>query len=211
MITLAVTERKTKEALSSDRIPAVFYGPKEASTSVSLVLADFERVLKEAGESTIISLSGVGEEKDVLIHDVDYHPVTGIPRHVDFYAIEKGKKLTVEVALVFVGTAPAIKEHGGSLVKVMHDIEIEALPKDLPNEIEIDISTLVDFESTITIADVVFPDGVKPTHEQDETVVAVSPPREEEEEEGSTEIDMDSIEVEKKGKAESEDTGESSE
>ena len=154
MITLKVEKRDMNESLGEIRkagkMPAVFYGKKEASTPIQLSYAIFEKTLKQAGESTILHLEGNDIDVDVLIHDVDLDPVTDKPRHADFYAIEKGKKLEIKIPLEFIGVAPAVKDLGGILVKVMHEVEIEALPKDLPHKLEVDISTLATFDSTIT-------------------------------------------------------------
>src|SRR5690606_26337192 len=108
----------------------VFYGPKEEAVAVSFDRARFEKVLREAGESTVVTLTGVGEDKDTLIHDVQLHPVTDQPLHVDFYVLEKGKKVQTHVPLEFTGEAPAVKSLGGTLMKVLHELEIEAMPKD---------------------------------------------------------------------------------
>src|ERR1035437_9062310 len=154
MITLEVEKRNLKESLGNIRkagkIPAVFYGKKEASTPIQLSYAIFEKTLKDAGESTVLHLKGDDIDVDVLIHDVDLDPVTDKPRHADFYAIEKGKKLEIKIPLEFIGVAPAVKDLGGILVKVMHEVEIEALPKDLPHKLEVDISSLSTFDSVVT-------------------------------------------------------------
>src|ERR1035437_3718071 len=154
MITLKVEKRDIKENLGEIRkagkMPAVFYGKKEVSTPIMLSYAIFEKTLKDAGESTIVNLKGTGIDVDVLIHEVDLDPVTDKPRHADFYAIEKDKKLEVKIPLEFIGVAPAVKDMGGILVKVMHEVEIEALPKDLPHKLEVDISGLTTFDSVVT-------------------------------------------------------------
>ncbi len=201
MITLDVEKRDPKASLSEIRkagkIPAVFYGKKEAATPIMLSNAIFEKTLKEAGESTIVNLKGTGINVDALIHEVDLDPVTDKPRHADFYAIEKDKKLEVKIPIEFIGVAPAVKDLGGILVKVMHEIEIEALPKDLPHEITIDISSLVDFKSVIKTSDIQLPAGVSLKAKTDDIVASVYEPKEEVE---AAPVDLSAIEVEKKGK-----------
>jgi large subunit ribosomal protein L25 len=209
MLSLKVEKRDPAQKLLEGLIPAVFYGPKEEATSVSVNKKDFEKLWKEAGESSIISLEGVGDLKDSLIQDVQVHPVSGQVLHADFYVIEKGKKLTVSIPLEFIGTSKAVKDLGGTLVKALHEIEVEVLPKDLPQHIEVDIEALVDFDSHISVKDLKLPSGVEVLTEPDESVASVSAPREEEEEPTTTEVDMESIEVEKKGKAVAEDQEES--
>ncbi len=196
MYTLNV-ETRTKDKTGT--IPAVFYGPKQASTSVTISLAEFLKVWKKAGESAIITLKGLGDEHEALIHDIDLHPVTGTPRHADFYVIEKGKKLQIDVPLVYEGISGAVKDLGGILVKVMHEVKIEALPKDLPRELKVDLSLLSALDSTIHAKDLVLPAGVTLLDLADEVVASIDVAREEVVEESTT-IDMSAIEVEKKGK-----------
>jgi large subunit ribosomal protein L25 len=201
MIILNVEKRDIKESLSEIRkagkMPAVFYGKKETSTPIMLPLAIFEKTLKEAGESTILHLDGKDIDVDVLIHDVDLDPVTDKPRHADFYAIEKGKKLEISVPLEFIGVAPALKL-GAILVKVMHEIEIEALPKDLPHKLEVDISTLAAFDDVVTAADIKLPLGVSLKIKPEEVIASVYEPKEEVVE--AAPVDLSTIEVVKKGK-----------
>lgn len=203
MPTLEVKSRKTSENLAKLRegglIPAVFYGRKEKSTPVSVSMKDFEKMWKQAGESTVITLTGDAGEHDALIHEVDTDPITGRIRHADFYVIEKGKKLRVHVQVEFVGLAPAVKDLGGILVKVLHEVEIEALPKDLPHELSADVSGIIDFHTHVTAGDMTMPEGVVLITKPEEIVAMVAAPKEEKEEE-SAPIDLSTIEVEKKGK-----------
>ncbi|HXK40161.1 MAG TPA: 50S ribosomal protein L25 [Candidatus Paceibacterota bacterium] len=207
MTTLEIEARDTKKSLDALRgegkIPAVLYGPKEPTASVAVDAKIFGKVFKEAGESTVVTLEGLGEAKDAMIHEVAYHPVTGKALHVDFYVIEKGKKVQTHVPLQFTGEAPAVKNLGGTLMKIMHEIEIEAMPKDLPHEIVVDISVLETFDSHITLADLRLPPGVTALGQPEDTIASIAEPKEEEEEPVEA-IDMESIEVEKKGKQEEE-------
>ncbi len=192
------------------KIPAVFYGHKEASTPVAISLKDFKKIWKEAGESTVITLTGLGAEKEALIHDVDFEPVSGELRHADFYVLEKGKKVAVAIPLNFIGVAPAVKELAGTLVKVLHEIEIECLPKDLPHAIDVDISSLVDFESQIEAKDITLPAGVTLKEKANEVVALVFEAKEEILE-AAPAPDLSTIEVEKRGKVEVAEEGAASE
>lgn len=183
------------------KVPAVIYGPKEASVALTLDRIQFEKVLKEAGESSVITLTGVGGSKDVLIHDVSFDPGFGGVIHVDFYAIEAGKEITIDVPLVFVGEAPAVKL-GGTLTKVLHELEVTCKPSALPKEIEVDVTALDDFEKQIHVKDLVVPKDVTIENDPEEVVALVQQVAEEVE--APTEIDMSAIEVEKKGKTETE-------
>ena len=180
-------------------IPAVVYGPKQEPVSISVDKVTFEKVLKDSGESTVITLNGLDEALEVLVHDVSFNPGKGGVEHVDFYAIEKGKEITVHVPLEFEGEAPAVKQ-GGSLTKVLHEIEITCKPSALPQHITVDVSSLDDFEKQIHVKDLVIPAGVT-VHNDGEEVVALVQEVEEEPEE-SAPVDMEAIEVESKGKTE---------
>jgi large subunit ribosomal protein L25 len=213
MITLEIKKREksNKDLREEGMMPAVFYGKKEDSTSISVKLTDFLKVWKEAGESSVVSLKDESGDKEALVRDVQWDPITGLPRHVDFYVFEKGHKLEVPVSIEFVGVAPAVKELGGTLVKVLHEINIKALPKDLPHNINVDISSLVDFDSQILAKDVKLPEGVE-LIEKPEEVVALAEEIKEEVVEEAPSPDLSEIEIEKKGKKEEAagDTSESS-
>ena len=197
-----VTGKKVAHLRSEGTLPAVMYGPKQAPTALSLSKLEFDKVFKEAGESSIITITGLDKPTDVLVHDVAFDARRGGIVHVDFYAIEKGKKITVDVPLHFIGESPALKI-GGTLTKVLHEIEVTAEPTKLPKEIIVDISTLVDFESRITVRDLAIPSGVEFGNDPDDIIALVQEVAEEKEE--APVLDMSAIEVEKKGKTETEE------
>ncbi len=198
------TERGKKLATlrAAGQLPAVVYGAKEESTPITLNRREFEKAYEEAGESSVIVLSGLKEDKEVLIHEMSFDNVKGGVQHVDFYAIEKGKEVTVPIELTFVGEAPAMKL-GGTLTKALHEVEVTAKPANLPHEIVVDISSLVTFEDHIRVKDLNIPAGVKIENDPEETVALVSEVKEEVEEVAA--IDMTAIEVEQKGKKEEEE------
>jgi large subunit ribosomal protein L25 len=202
MLSLAVERREgTKNDVlrKAGKMPAVFYGPKEQSTSISIPAKEFAKIWKQAGESSVIILKDGSVEHEALIHEVDVHPLSGVPRHADFYVIEKGKKVTVSIPLIYVGVSPAVKDLGGILVKVHRDIEVEAAPRDLPRELTVDITKLVELNSVIHARDIILPSGVELKINPDEVITSISEAKEEVVE-APTAIDMSSIEVEAKGK-----------
>lgn len=196
------TERgkKLTTLRAAGKLPAVVYGPKEDVTAITLDKRAFEKVLKDAGESSIVTLSGLSSAKDVLIHDVAFDAERGGVVHVDLYAVEAGKELTVGVPLEYIGEAPAVKL-GGTLTKVLHEIEVTCLPKDLPSHIDVDVSALDTFEKQIHVSDLAVPKNVV-FENSPEDVVALVQAVAEEAEPAPTAIDMAAIEVEKKGKTE---------
>jgi large subunit ribosomal protein L25 len=187
-------------------LPAVIYGRSEESTPISVDLKQFQKVFKAAGESSVISLVGLGAAKDALIHEVSFDVMTGAPIHADFYAIQKGQTVTVSVPLEFDGVSVAVKELGGILTKVMHEIEIECEPKDLPHAIHVDISKLVDLDSQIHVSDLTFPKSAKVSAEPEEVVALISVAKEEVEEVAAP-TDLSAIEIsEERGKKEEAET-----
>jgi large subunit ribosomal protein L25 len=182
-------------------LPGVVYGAVE-NTALTLSMRDFQKVFKEAGESEAISLEVGGKSIPVLIHEVQHDPVREFPVHVDFYAVDLKKEVTVSVPLEFTGESPAAKKGLGSLVKVMHEIEVKALPTNLPHAIEVDLNSLETLESQITVSDLKFPEGVTPTAKEGDVVAAIAVIKEEVEEVAP--VDLTAIEVEQKGKKEEE-------
>lgn len=200
MFEIKAKKRNLKDILPKEDIMAVYYGAGVNSTSISINLNEFKKVWEKAGESTAIKLSVEGTVVNVLIHDIQLNPITNFPTHVDFLVIDMNKTVVVSVPLEFVGVSPAVKSGLGILVKVLHEVEVEALPKDLPQVIEVDISPLVDLDSSILVSNLIFPKGVTAVAEMEEVVAAITPQKEEVE--TNTPIDLSAIEVEKKGKKE---------
>ncbi len=204
MLTLAIEKREKTGKLdgvrASGKLPAVYYGPKEASTNAAVSTVEFKKVWKKAGESSVIILKDAsGAEHEALIHEVDVHPLSGEPRHVDFYVIEKGKKIEVAVPIVFTGIAPAVKDLGGILVKVHRELKIEAAPRDLPHEVTADITKLATLTDVIKAKDIILPKGVDLKINPEDVIASIAEAKEEVVEAPEA-IDMTAIEVETKGK-----------
>lgn len=203
MLSLSVEKRDAAVTPANIRragaIPAVVYGGKQKAVSISVDARAFEKVLKEAGEATIVSLSGLGAALPTLIHEVDFDPITSRPRHIDFYAVTKGEKVTVAIPLEFVGESAAV-EDGANLVKVLHEIEIEADPMNLPHAIEVDLSALAAVGDQIHAADLKLPSGASLAGEPGEVIALAQEVVEEKEE--AIVADISSVQVEKKGKEE---------
>ncbi len=210
MLTLSVEKREKTGAKApalrrAGSIPAVVYGAHHLATPITVSAVAFGKVLREAGEATIVSLAGLGEPLPTLIHEVDLDPLTNRPRHVDFYAVTKGEKVEVAIPLVFEGVSAAV-EAGANLVKVLHEIEVEADPMSLPHDIKVDLSVLMTINDQIHARDLVLPAGVTLVSEPEEVVALVQEVVEEKEEVAPA--DIASIEVEKKGKEEEAPEGE---
>jgi large subunit ribosomal protein L25 len=173
------TEHRTAKALyRNGLIPAELYGHNVKNLHLSLNQIEFEKVLRKAGESTIIELQlPEGGARSVLIQDVERHYLTSAPIHVDFYEVKMTEKLTATIPIEFIGEAPAVKVMGGTLVKVLNEVEVECLPGDLPHQFDVDISVLDNFDKQITVKDLKVSDKVEIKAEDDEVVATVQPPR----------------------------------
>ncbi len=193
---LTVEKRDTKVKAAVLRrkgvLPAVIYGRAQEPVSIALDRKNFEKVFREAGESTVITLVGLDTPKDALVSEVVTHPVSGATLHADFYVIQKGQTVTVSVPFEFEGVSPAVKDYGGILVKVMHELEIECEPKDLPQSIVIDVSVLKNLDDKITVGDLKLPASAKISLDAEEVVAMVSEAKEETED---APVDISQIET----------------
>lgn len=188
-------------------IPAVFYGAGKNTTSISIPIVEFKKVWRDAGESSAIKVEMLDSNINALIHEVQVDPVTDEPIHVDFLAIDMKKKIRVNVPLVFDGVSNAVKSGIGNLVKVLHEVEIEALPNDLPHNLIVDISKLNSLEDSITVSDIKLPIGVVVIANETDIVASIVA-QVEEKEEVIVPVDLSAIEVEKKGKKDEEEGAE---
>jgi len=197
-------EGESVEALrSAGKIPAVIYGAGVKDTiSVAVNREDFKKAWATAGSSTSVTIKGAGTDHDCIIHDFQIDPRTDQVIHADFLALDKNKKVTVTVELEFIGESQAVKDGFGVLEKALHEIEVEALPANLPKSIEVSIHLLDTAHSQIHIKDLRLPEGVEIKGHEPEDVVALVASIKEESEEAAAPIDFASIEVEKKGKKE---------
>ncbi|MFH0831089.1 MAG: 50S ribosomal protein L25 [Parcubacteria group bacterium] len=203
------TGHKVRELRRRGVMPIVTYGHGIKTQSLEVSRKVFEGVFAKAGSSTIVELDVDGTKKNVVIHDVQHDPVSGEVIHADLYQVRMDEKIKTEVPLKFIGTSRAVKDFGGILVKATDKLEVEALPADLPHEIEVDLSKLAELNATIKLADLKVPAGVSVLVVGKEfSIATVSPPRSEEElkalDEAVTE-DVEAIEGVKKPEAEGEE------
>ena len=173
--------RGVKPLRKAGLMPGVVYGDKVKSQPISISAKDFEKVYKNAGESTLIKLQVEDNSKEhefnVLIHDIKNHPVKGNPIHADFYAVRMDKEIKAKIPLVFSGKSPAVDNEGGILVKVMQEVEIEALPQDLVKDLQVDISGLTAISSRLTVGDLKLSKGIKLISGVEDIVALIEAPR----------------------------------
>lgn len=201
------SERGVKTRLRG-KVPAVVYGAGTKSGSLALEPAEFLKLYRQAGVSSLIDLSVDGAATGkVLVQAVQQNPVSGRIIHVDLRRIDMNKSITAPVTLHFVGEAPIVKSSGGTLVTSLTVVEVECLPKDLVSHIDVDLSPLVSYEAVIKVRDLKLPDGIAVVSPHAEDLVAKAAPALTEEEikameEAGTAADLAKIEVAGKKKEE---------
>ena len=178
---LSAQLREKNEKLEADFIPGVIYGKGVENKNLKIKKVEFEKAFAKAGESNLIDLDfGSGAVK-VLVKDIQREVLKGTFSHIDFYQVNMKEKITTEIPLHFIGEAKAIKELGGVLIKDIDHLEVECLPGDLVDHIDVDISVLNTFEDGIRINDLNLPKGIVPTSHTNDMVAAVKEPKVEEE------------------------------
>lgn len=176
-------KRKVKNLRQKDILPAVLYGPKIKKTeSLEVDYKAFEKIFQSAGESSLILLEIEGKKIPVLIHDFQKDPITDKISHVDFYQVSLEEKTVVKIPIVLEGNSSAVKDLGGTLVKYISEVEVKALPQNLPKEIKINAESLKTFEDNILIGDLKMPEGVEILRQPQDIVASVLPPEKVEEE-----------------------------
>lgn len=179
-----IGKSRVKALRRQGELPAVFYGSATGSIPLALSFKEFEAVIHtRAGANVLLTLQIEGEKKPaehtVIVKEVQHDPVSDTIQHVDLHAISLTERLAVNVPLAVRGESLGVKE-GGVLDVVHHEIEIECLPADIPERIEVDVSAMA-IGSSIHVRELTFPKGVACLLGPEEVVVAVHAPRKEEE------------------------------
>ncbi len=176
--------KKTNQLRWSGLIPGVVYGPGVKNANVAIEEKEFIKVFRQAGESSLVELivENEKEKRPVLINEIQKDPVTDKIIHIDFFQASLKEEVTVSVPLVFEGMAPAEKDLGGTLNKNMLEIEVKALPQNLPQEIIVSVEGLKTFDDHILVKDLKIPANVEVLKGPEEVVAAVLPPQKIEEE-----------------------------
>lgn len=155
--------KKTNTLRRDNIIPGELYGKGIENIHISVNKKDFLKCLKSAGESSLVNVligGKTGEKRPVFINNVQKDYLTDEVVSIDFYQVNMKEKISVSVPLTFIGFAPAVKD-GGILVKAMQEIELEALPANIPQEIKVDVSKMAKFGDSIYVKDLAFPKDVK--------------------------------------------------
>lgn len=186
-------------------MPAVIYGPHIAPIPVSLPFHETSLLLPKISSSQLLVLEVGGEQYTTLVRERQRHPITGALLHLDFQAVSLTEKLRVNVGLQFKGEAPAVKIYDGILSTSLEQVEVECLPGDLVNHLEIDLSTLEQIGDAIYVRDIPLPPRFQILNELDEVVVVITAPTLAVEGPGEGEAGAFEPEVIEKGKKEEED------
>jgi len=174
--------QKVKTLRKEGVLPANIYGKKVKSLAIQIPMNDFQKVYKEAGETGIVEIAVDSSKKPVLINNVQVHPVTDIPIHVDFLQIDLKEKVTADVPVDLIGESPAEKSGLGTVVQQINEIEVEALPTDLPEKFEVDLSKLTKVDMAVLVKELdVDKKKVEIKSDAEQILVKVEPPRKEEE------------------------------
>jgi large subunit ribosomal protein L25 len=215
-----VTGKAVRHLRAEGLLPAVVYGHGVPSESVQIEAKAFDDLSRHTSRNTLVDLTVDGDRaRPVLIHQVQHHPVTRRPLHVDLFVVRMTEELTVDVPLTFTGLPPAVDKLGGTLFHAIDAVRVRALPDQLPTGFEVDVHGLATFDDAIHVSDLAVPDGVTLVTDPDEVVAKVLPPRVVEEEapapvegeEGAAEGEEGAAEATPEGGAEARPTAEGEE
>ena len=165
---------------AAGRVPGILYGPKRTTTSITVAAEEFEKKVAHLEGAHLIRLMHSGgsdaelHEKMVLVREMQVHPVSGRALHADFYEVDLTERLTVEVTIHFVGK-PVGVVNGGILQPILREIEIECLPTEIPDYLEVDVTAL-DIHDAVHASDLSLPEGVTLVGDATRTIVTVLPP-----------------------------------
>lgn len=177
----ALREGRASAVRRQGLIPGIIYGRGLDSTSVQVDARQFGQAFDKVGRTSLLQLAVGSDQHNVLVREIQLHPLKNNVVHVDFLEVRMDEKVQADVPLMFTGESAAVKDLAGILVHNMDAISVEALPQDLPHNIAVDISGLTDFDRVIHVSELVLPSGVTILNSPAEVVVLVQKPRSEEE------------------------------
>jgi large subunit ribosomal protein L25 len=184
---------KTAKLREKGFVPAELYGRLTDNIHLTVAENDFRKVFAEAGESTIVELDVSGEKYPVLIADIQRDPLQDRFLAVDFYRVRMDEKIAAPVEIELVGEAPALKEKGRMLVRAMDEVEVEALPANLPHRLEVDIGGLTEIGQSVFVKDILTKGDFRVLVEPETVIATISEIKEEEE---VKPVDLESVVVE---------------
>ena len=174
-----VTGKKVSELRSNGLTPIHMYGPEIESSPLQCDSKILDRVITDAGTNIPVTVNVDGGEQNNLcfIREVQYHPVTNKVLHVDFMKVQVEKSVRAQVPISVIGTSPAVRTMGGTLLQPLLTLTVEALPLEIPKTITLEAELLVDFETNFYVSDIEVDEGVNVINEASEMVASVVAPR----------------------------------
>jgi large subunit ribosomal protein L25 len=202
-----VTGKQVNTLRRSGQLPAVLYGRYVESMAIALDMKEASRVLEKLSSSALIVVEVDGQRHLVLVREKQRNPILGSIRHVDFQALSLTEKVRANVSIHLVGESPAVENYFGILVTSMEQLEVESLPRALPERIDVDVSNLVEIGDAIHVRELVLAEGVEILEDPDAVIVVVTAPIAEEviEEEVAEAVTGVEPEVIERGKREEEE------
>jgi large subunit ribosomal protein L25 len=179
-----VTGRKVKNLRKDGLLPANIFGKKIKSQSIQIDQAEFQKIFKEVGETGLVELQIGNDKRPVLISNLQVDPISGLPIHADLYQVDLKEKVTAQVPVELTGESPAEKQGLGTVVQQLDEVEVEALPADLPDHFTVDLTKLEKVDDAMFVKDLdVDTKKVEIKDDPEQIVVKVEGLREEEPEE----------------------------
>ncbi len=169
-----VTGKRVKHLRREGILPANMFGKGIKSTSLQLPLKEFEHVYKIVHETGLVDLSFGGETYPILIQNVHEHPITHTPLHADFFKVNLKEKVKASIPIVAVGEPKAVTDKLGVLLQTLSEVEVEALPADLPEHIEVNVENLASIDDSLSLEDVKVPTGVEILAEPTEMIFRIA-------------------------------------
>jgi large subunit ribosomal protein L25 len=172
--------KKVKFLRREGKLPAILYGKSmDNPIPVTMDNAETSKIMRQISSSTLVTIDVDGEEHMTLVRDFQVDPIYGTLQHVDFLVVSMSEKVSTMITVQVEGVAPIIEAEGGLLVTGMEQIEIQALPQDLPGHLSIDVSGLKAFGDTLYVRDVHLPAGVELLTDPDELLIVATAPQDE--------------------------------
>jgi large subunit ribosomal protein L25 len=173
--------KQNKRLRTTGVVPGVLFGKKIGSIPVQVDAKALELLYHQAGRTSVVKVSvDGGQPTSAIIKSLQRNPLTRRALHVDLFAVDLTQEMLADIPLSFTGTSPAVELEGAILFTSLDHVKVRGLPGDLPHEIEVDLSPLVDLESTIHVRDLTVDAKVEVLNDPDDLVAKVTPPREEE-------------------------------
>jgi large subunit ribosomal protein L25 len=195
-----VSKKNLRAMRGQGLIPVELYGRGIPNIHLAVDAKVFRKVFREAGENTVVTLVWGKEKRPALVHDLMRDYLTDEITHVDFYQVRMDEKIKAHVPLEFAGEAPAVKTHGGILNKSITEIEVEALPADLPRRLVVNVEGLTELHQSVYVKDLAIPKGARVHLDPETVIVTVMPPMKEEEIQPAPAPDVAAVKVESEEK-----------